>query len=270
MTDNFKTTLLGSTGLKVGRLGIAGSYGAPAKAFEDAFEKGCNYFYLGSGRHRSGMKTAIKNLCRKGHRNKMVICIQTYARWGFMTEFLFKRLLNSLGIEYADVLMLGWHNSEPFSNLINFALKMKEKGLCKFIGMSGHNRSLFPKMAQKNIFDVFHIRYNPAHRGAEIESFPLFDTTPAPGIVTYTATRWGHLLNPKHMPKGFTALKASDCYRFSLSNPNVNICLTGPKNIHQMQSALTSLDLGPLGAKDLERIKTIGDYVHQHAKSFFS
>jgi hypothetical protein len=38
---------LGRTGLKVGRLGVAGGYGAPAAAFEEAFERGCNYFLLG-------------------------------------------------------------------------------------------------------------------------------------------------------------------------------------------------------------------------------
>ncbi|MCF6248967.1 MAG: hypothetical protein L3J69_16655 [Desulfobacula sp.] len=51
-------TVLFDTGLTVDRLGVASSYGAPAEAFEEVFEKGCNYFYLGSGRHRSGMKKA--------------------------------------------------------------------------------------------------------------------------------------------------------------------------------------------------------------------
>ncbi|MBU1341715.1 MAG: aldo/keto reductase [Proteobacteria bacterium] len=270
MKDDFQTTVLGDTGLKVGRLGLAASYGAPAPAFEEACEKGCNYFYLGSGRHRSGMKTAIRNLCRQGLRDKLVISIQTYARFGFMTEFFFKQSLKSLGIDHADVLILGWHNSAPFSTLLDFALKMKEQGLCRFIGMSGHNRSVFPKMAQKNIFDLFHIRYNPAHRGAQTDCFPLLDTHPKPGIVTYTATRWGHLLDPKYMPPGEPALDASDCYRFSLSNPSVDICLCGPKNIQQMRTALTSLESGPLDTREMERIKIIGDHVHKTAKSFFS
>ena len=48
--DFSKATVLGRTGLKVGRLGVAASYGAPTKAFEEAFDKGCNYFYWGSMR----------------------------------------------------------------------------------------------------------------------------------------------------------------------------------------------------------------------------
>jgi len=32
-------TILGRTGIKVGRLGISSSYGAPVEAFEEAFER---------------------------------------------------------------------------------------------------------------------------------------------------------------------------------------------------------------------------------------
>lgn len=268
--DDFKRTILGDTGLNVGRLGLAASYGAPAQAFEEAFDKGCNYFYLGSGRHRSGMKTAIRNLCRQGHREKLVISIQTYARFGVMTRFLFQQALKSLKIDYADALILGWHNSRPSSRLIDFAQQMKAQGLCRFIGMSGHTRSLFPKLAQENIFDLFHIRYNPAHRGAEKDCFPLIDVRPEPGIVSYTATRWGQLLNAKNMPPDESPLNAGDCYRFVLSNPAVDICLCGPKNIDQMRTALTCLESGPLETREMERIKTIGDHVHKNVKSFFS
>ncbi|MCP4718700.1 MAG: hypothetical protein GY860_25250, partial [Desulfobacteraceae bacterium] len=66
MEDNFKFSILGKTGLGVGRLGLAGSYGAPAEAYEKAFKNGCNYFYSGSGRKRSQMKQAVKNLASQG------------------------------------------------------------------------------------------------------------------------------------------------------------------------------------------------------------
>jgi hypothetical protein len=63
--DDFKSHPLGQTGLEVGRLGVAGGYGAPVEAFEEAFEHGCNYFYWGSMR-REGMRKAIINICAKG------------------------------------------------------------------------------------------------------------------------------------------------------------------------------------------------------------
>ena len=270
MSDSFTQTRLGKTGLLVGRLGMAASYGAPERAFETAFDKGCNYFYLGSGRHRSGMKKAIRHLVDQGQREKMVIAVQTYARFGMMTETLYKQTLKSLNIDYADVLILGWHNKAPSPMLVQFAQRMKSKGLCRYIGMSGHNRQLFSKLNEQNIFDVFHIRYNPAHRGAETDCFPQLKGVDRPGIVSYTATRWGFLLNPKYMPKGETALNAHDCYRFVLSNPDIDICLCGPKNIDQMKSALRSLELGPLSSQEMIRIKSIGDHVHSTAGGFFS
>ena len=69
--------ILGRTGLRVGRLGIASSYGAPAQAYEEAFEKGCNYFTIGSfirGR-RTGMIEAIRKLNEKGNRDEIVVSI---------------------------------------------------------------------------------------------------------------------------------------------------------------------------------------------------
>jgi aryl-alcohol dehydrogenase-like predicted oxidoreductase len=259
---------LGSTGLKVGPLGVAASYGAPAEAFEAAFEKGCNYFYLGSGRHRTGMRTAIRNLCRQGRRDNLVIAIQSYARFGFLMEWYLKRSLRLMGLAQADILILGWHNRPPAPGLVRRARAMKAKGLCRFLAMSGHQRRLFPKMAADGVFDLFHVRYNPAHRGAENDIFPHLTGDDRPGIVSYTATRWGQLLNPKKMPPGDSVPASSDCYRFVLSNPAVDVCMCGPKNLEQMRAALKALELGPLDEADMERMQRIGDYVHSHTRRF--
>ena len=70
---NFRDKItLGRTGLNVGRLGISSSYGAPAEAFEEAFEKGCNYFSWGTfikGRSKE-MKKAIINILQTNHRRQ--------------------------------------------------------------------------------------------------------------------------------------------------------------------------------------------------------
>ena len=127
MTNEYQKRILGSTGLSVGRLGVAASYGAPAKAFEEAFDRGCNYFYLGSGRHRAGMKTAIKNIIKKGQRENLVIALHNYARFGFFTERSIEKTLHSLGTDHADILILGWHNRRPLKPLLYRALELKEK-----------------------------------------------------------------------------------------------------------------------------------------------
>ena len=266
--DDYKERILGRTVLRVGRLGMAASYGAPAEAFEEAFDRGCNYFYLGGGRRKAGMKQAIRNLCRQGQRDRLVIAIQSYARFGYLMEWVFKSRLRSMGLERADILVLGWHNRRPSSGLVKRARVMKAKGLCRYLAMSGHQRRLFPQMDADRHFDLFHVRYNAAHRGAQEEIFPHLQGDDRLGIVSYTATRWGQLLNPSKMPPGETVPVPSDCYRFALSNPAVDICLCGPKNVDQMRDALPALELGPLGEEDMERMKRIGDYVRSNTRKF--
>jgi aryl-alcohol dehydrogenase-like predicted oxidoreductase len=252
--------VLGRTGLKVGRLGVGSSYGAPAEAFEEAFERGCNYFYWGSMR-RTGMSQAIKNICRKGKRDQLIVVIQSYSRSAFLLEAFYRRALKLLALDHADILLLGWYKKKPPQRILKKVKTMKKSGMFRFLALSSHNRRLFPKLAKEDIFDIFHVRYSAAHRGAESQTFPYLEGKNRPGIVSYTATRWGQLLQKKNMPPGETAPAASDCYRFVLSHPAVDVCMTGPKNLQQMRQALKILDLGPLGDVELKRMRKIGDHI---------
>jgi aryl-alcohol dehydrogenase-like predicted oxidoreductase len=260
--------LLGSTGLEVGPLGLASSYGAPASAFEKAFEMGCNYFYWGSMR-KSGMRDAIRNICGKGKRDDIILVIQSYSRSALLMESFAQKALKTLGQDNADVLVLGWYNKLPSKRILERAAAMKEKGLVRSLALSGHNRRLFPELARLDIFDLFHVRYNAAHRGAEQEIFPHIQGKARPGTVSYTATRWGQLLNAKKMPPGENPPSASDCYRFVLSNPGVDVCVCGPKDQAQMREGLRTVELGPLNPEELNRMRKIGDYVHTHSAKFF-
>jgi aryl-alcohol dehydrogenase-like predicted oxidoreductase len=256
--------ILGRTGLSVGCLGIACSYGAPTEAYEEAFERGVNYFYWGSMR-KTAMAQAVRKIVKKGRREELVIVIQSYSRSAVLLESFFRKGLRTLGIDRADVLLLGWFNQRPSSRVMERALAMREKRMFRFLGLSGHNRSLFPTLAESSEFDLFHFRYNAAHRDAEEEIFPKL--APGwPGLVAYTATRWGDLLNPKKMPPGEAPLRGADCYRFVLTHPMVDVCITGPKNTQQMREALKALDLGPLSDEEMGRVRRIGDYVHEHYK----
>jgi predicted aldo/keto reductase-like oxidoreductase len=259
-------TILGRTRLKVGRLGVSSSFGAPAQAFEEAFENGCNYFTWGTfikGRS-SEMKTAIRNIIGNGKRDKLVLSFYTYAHNNYLTKKFLVKGLKVLNIEYADVLLLGYFSKRPPQKLIDGALKLKEEKMVRHLGISGHNRKLFPKLAKENIFDVFHIRYNAANRGAETEIFPFINKEDRPGIVSFTATRWKQLLKPKKMPPGETPPGALDSYRFVLTNPAVDVCMVGTKNLEQMRENLKILDREPMNETELNRMRKIGDYIHGH------
>jgi len=256
--------VLGRTGLKVGRLGVASGYGAPAAAVEEAFERGCNYFTWGTviKGYSEPMRQALKNIVAKGQRDRLVLAAFSYAHDNFLTERLLARGLKSAGLDYADVLILGYFSRRPPLRLIDGALRMKEKGLIRFIGLSSHNRKLLGELARNGEFDVMHLRYNAAHRGAETEIFPFLGEERRPGIVSFTATRWGKLLNPKKMPPGEKPPTAADCYRFVLSHPAVDVCVSGAKTVEQMRENLAGLDAGPMSDAELARMRRIGDHVH--------
>jgi aryl-alcohol dehydrogenase-like predicted oxidoreductase len=252
----------------VGRLGVACSYGAPTEAFEEAFEHGVNYFYWGSMR-KAAMARAIRHITARGRRADLVVLIQSYSRSAALMEHFFIRGLKRLGLDHADVLLLGWHNRRPSPRIVERVLSMRERGLFRFLAVSGHHRPLFPELAGEGFCDIFHVRYNAAHRGAEEEVFARLGPESRPGIVTYTATRWGDLLKAGKMPPGEAPLTAADCYRFVLSNPAVDVCMAGPRTRAEMRAALRALDLGPLAPEEMDRVRRVGDHVHARHRRFF-
>ncbi len=265
--SHFSKKILGTTGLTVGPLGIASSYGAPTEAFEEAFERGCNYFVWGSflkGR-KSSMSQAVKNI-GGSRRSELVLAMYTYWHSTSLMRFSVERGLRKLGTDHLDVLILGWFASRPRQGLLDVALGLKQAGLVRHIGLSGHNRKVFPELAGEGLLDVLHMRYNAVHRGCEKEVFPLLPDRARPGVVSFTATDWGKLLKPKKMPKGDAAPTAGDCYRFVLSNPAVDVCLTGPRSVEQMQQNLEVLQQGPMSGGDLKRMRRIGDHIYGKKK----
>jgi aryl-alcohol dehydrogenase-like predicted oxidoreductase len=266
--DANRLRFLGRTGLKVARLGVACSYGAPTTAFEEAFEQGVNYFYWGSMR-KEAMARAIRNIIAKGKRDELVIVVQSYSRSAILMEQFIKQALKKLKIEGADILLLGWHNQLPSRRILNRALAMRDRGLFRFLAVSGHRRPMFAQLADDLRFGLLHVRYNAAHRGAEIEVFNHLPVNDRPGIVTYTATRWGDLLDPRKMPAGEKPLSGTDCYRFVMSHPAVDVCMSGPKNLEEMRQALKALQLGPMSDDELKRAQRIGDHVHANYRRFF-
>jgi predicted aldo/keto reductase-like oxidoreductase len=141
--------------------------------------------------------------------------------------------------------------------------RLRKDGRFRYLGISSHQRPLFREFLRDGNYDVFHVRYNAAHTGAEQDIFPYLPAGDGPGIVSFTSTRWGSLLQEKYMPPGETAPTAAECYRFALSNPNVHVAVCGPKTDEQMTHALTALSAGPLEDERLARMRAIGETVHE-------
>ncbi len=264
MPDQGRRVLLGRTGLSVARVGLGASFGAPTAAYEEAFERGLDYFYWGSLR-KDGMGDAIRSIARQ-KREKLVVVIQSYARFGFVVRRSLESALRRLRIEQADVLLLGWHNSEPSNAIVDAASELVEKGRVRHVALSGHRRSLFPTLIDDDRYGLFHVRYNAVHRGAEREVFPALsgkDATRRPGLVAFTATRWGHLCDARRTPPGERTPTGSDCYRFALSHPAVDVVLCGPDRREHVHQALAALDLGAMTEDELAWMRRVGDHVYR-------
>jgi aryl-alcohol dehydrogenase-like predicted oxidoreductase len=260
MNDFSGKVALGRTGMRVSRMGIGSAYGVSEKACLKAFDAGVNYFFWGSVR-TPGMGLAVRRIAVR-HREELVVVLECYARNPQTIRWSVERGLRSLGIDRADVLLLGWHESPPDARVLDAVDELKEQGRFRFLGISSHRRPLFREFLSTGRYDVFHIRYNAAHRGAETDIFPFLPPAGGPGIVSFTNTRWGDLLQKKKMPPGREPLSATECYRFSLSSGPVHVALCGPRADREMDEALTVLRSGPLEEEERSRIHAIGDHVH--------
>jgi aryl-alcohol dehydrogenase-like predicted oxidoreductase len=208
------------------------------------------------------MQQAIREIVANGQRERLVLVLQSYSRWGGLLEHTFVRGLRQLNVEYADVLLLGLFNGWPSPKLLDRVEQLRKKGLFRQLAISSHARPRFVEFASDPRFSILHVRYNAAHPGAEQDIFPKLAEGPRPGFVAYTATSWGRLLKPGSMPAGEAPMRARDCYRFVLTNPNFNVCMTGPRDAAQMKEALAALDEGPCSAEEMDRFRRIGRLVH--------
>ena len=259
---SFEPTTLGRTGLKVGRMGLAAAYGVPAVAIEEAFERGVNYFYWGALR-RGMMAEGIRRLAKK-NRERMVVVVQNYWPWAKLVPKSLQRALKELKLDYADVLLFSTFRRRPNRRAIDTALKLKDKGLIRHLGLACHHRPRFAEVEKENIFDVFHIRYNAVHRGAENDVFPLLPEKDGPGIVIFTATCHTKLLRRSYIPRNEKTPKAIDCYRFVLSHPSVHVCISGPQNLKQSRENLKILEMGPIIEKELAWMRRVGDHIYHN------
>jgi aryl-alcohol dehydrogenase-like predicted oxidoreductase len=257
---------LGHTGLMVSRLGIGSSYGVGADAVKRAYhEHGINYLYWGTVR-RPAFGVAIRDLASK-HRDDLVVVVQTYTRLAAWMRPSLQRALRELNLDHADVLLLGMHNKLPSDRLRDAALKLRDSGLVRFLAVSCHRRTIFREYLRQGFFDILMFRYSAAHRGAESDLLALLPFSHRPGTVSYTATRWGMLLDPANTPAGERTPSASDCYRFVLSHPGIDVCLTGPADDRQLAGSLEALRRGPMSPDEIGWMRRVGDDIHARIRS---
>jgi len=254
---------LRAVGKPVHRLGLAMSFGIDAGGVRAAVDRGLNYFFWPEA--KSGTGRILKDVMGK-ERDRFVIATgPTIGYFAGNVRRSAERALRKLGTDYLDVFHLFWvgRTSALTESTLRELVALKESGKARAIGVSIHDRPRAGKLAAESPLDLFMIRYNAAHPGAERDIFPHLEKR-RPSVVAYTATAWRRLLSA---PGGWTGktMTAGDCYRFCLSSPHVDVTLCGPKNQAELEENLAALDKGPLAADEEAWIRDYGKGVHGKA-----
>ena len=267
MKHDFLYRDIPALGRRVFRLGLATNYGIEGADLEWALEHGVDYVFWPPNARRvlSSLKAALK----RDRESLILACGPTTGYFGGGIRRACERLLKKLGTEYIDIFQIFWlgRASAWTPSTIHALVSLREAGMVRAIGVSIHNRKRAGKLVEDSPLDMLMVRYNAAHPGAEQDIFP-FLAQRKPAIVAYTATRWGGLLK---RPKGWNGpvMSASDCYRFCLSNPHVDLVLTGPKNRRQLQDNVHNLqEKGPLSEEESRWIRDFGQVVHRGSSRF--
>ncbi|NWJ45517.1 MAG: aldo/keto reductase [Chloroflexi bacterium] len=289
--SGFSTRTLGKTGLKVSPLGIGGGSGISSEDVLYAFERGVNYFFFSSDLHHHSYRNsaeALRKLCQKGSavRDKVVLATVSYIN---NPEKLIGILIDQfieLEIDYIDVFHWGWVNEKDASaELFKSVQDLKEegdfnrffreqfgvmeevnqellnRGLVRYVGASFHSRVLARQWMSE--LDVLMLRYNLAHLGVEVGIFPLLpqDKTQRPGTVVFNVGHEGQRLismpPPGLSPDSYVP-SLPDCYRYALTNPSVDVVLTGVQNRTQLDEALAAMEKGALSPTECEQLRDYG------------
>lgn len=262
-TADFSRRHVHALGKSVHRLGLACNMGIDAAGFEHALERGVQYVFwtnLRTGKLKPVLRKAIA-----AKRDDLVIATgPMIGYFGGSVRRACEATLTDLGVDTIDVYTLFWlgKGSAWTEGTIEALSRLKEEGKVRAIGASIHDRKRAGELAKASALDVFMLRYNAAHPGAERDVFPHLDQGGRKaGVVAYTATSWRKLLS---RPRGWTGpvMTAGDCYRFCLSNPNVDVVLTGAGSRAELDENMAALDKGPLAPDEDAWMRQLGAAVH--------
>ncbi len=246
-SDEFLYRQLRGVDKKVFRLGLAANYGIEEAGIRSAFDRGINYVYLTP---RGKMAKPLRDAIARDRDNIVIAAGPTVGYFGGSVRRTAERLLTKLGVDYIDVFQLMWLGvgSALTAATEKELLHLKESGKARVLAVSIHDRPRAGRLAEDSILDLLMIRYNAAHPGAERDIFPHLAKR-KPNIVAYTATSWRKLLKA---PRGWDGqvMTAGDCYRWCLSNPDVDVTLTGPASTQQLDENLRALERGALTADE--------------------
>jgi predicted aldo/keto reductase-like oxidoreductase len=230
MAYDLPVTLLGRTRLCVTRLGIGGAYCDNVRGYQTALDYGANLVDTARA-YRDGKDEEIIGQAIAGRRDGLVLASKTLERDGAAARRDLETSLRLLGTDFLDVWYLhhlntAEHRKRAFASggALEVAIKAREQGLVRFIGVTGHDWSEVGKAVATGQFDVVLCWYNCAMKEAEQLVFSEASVQ-GTGVVVMNASRNDKLF------AGAGAPPPVDLYRYVLSCSAVHATVMGLRNV---------------------------------------
>jgi aryl-alcohol dehydrogenase-like predicted oxidoreductase len=255
MRYELPTTTLGRTGVTVTRLGIGGAYCPSPDGYRAALDCGVNY--LDTARvYRDGDDERVVGQAIAGRRHDVILATKTGRRDAAGAREELETSLRLLGTDYVDVWQIHHLNTQSEREQVlgpggamEAAVKAREEGLVRFIGVTGHVWSEVAQAAATGLFDTVLCWYNCAMQEPEEQLFPQAAAHNM-GVVIMSATRTGKLLEASDGPP------LEDFYRYVLTHRVVSLAIMGlrdPEQFQRLAQALAERDtLEPEERQQLE------------------
>ncbi|MBI3946128.1 MAG: aldo/keto reductase [Armatimonadetes bacterium] len=249
------TTTLGRTGLRVTRLGIGGGYCETADGYRAALD--CGATYLDTARsYRNGEDERVIGEALDGRRDGVVLATKTGKRSAADARAELETSLRMLHTDHVDIWQLHFLNApEALAQVLapggaaEAAVRAREEGLTRFIGVTGHDWSLVARAAATGLFDTLLCWYNCAMKEPEETLFPTA-VAQRMGVVIMQAARNTRLLSESGTPA------PEQFFRYVLSHPAVNVTLMGLRSEDRFRRVAGALaeraTLAPEERRELE------------------
>ncbi|HEX2475681.1 MAG TPA: aldo/keto reductase [Lacipirellulaceae bacterium] len=252
-------------GSRASRLGLAAHPNQDPKCVHRAFEAGINYFFF----YGPGNTTFIRELkLLAWHRDDVILASGSGARTKRGLQTAHRKIRSALDIKQIDIFFAEYVNpgDKPEAifgggGVLDELQQWKREGRIRYVGASAHDRMLANRLAQDTRVDVLMHRFNMAHRKAAVEVFPAAVKSGTP-IIAFTATRWGTLLEP-HPGWRSDPPSAADCYCFCMAQAAVQVVLTAPQTIAELDANLAVLKTPRMRKKEYANWEAFGDIVYR-------
>jgi uncharacterized protein len=243
---------LGRTGLTVTRFGIGGAYNNTVEARRAALD--CDVTYLDTARsYQNGEDERLVGQAIAGRRDQLVLATKSGKRDAAGARADLETSLRTLNVDYVDIWQLHHLNTAPDreqalgpDGAYEAALKARDEGLIRFIGVTGHDWVQVGAAVETGLFDTVLCWYNSAMKEPEELVFPHTRAHDM-GVIIMSSARNDKLFSPTGEPPDVAF------YRYVLSYPGVHVAIMGLRDVERFRRIARALAEGGIEMPEEER-----------------